>query len=75
MTPEEFEQTLLRFKYREPFEPFVVELRDGRKIEVGHPSVLFDQDGGTYVTPDLDFFDFRRDQVSAFRSAAHGVAT
>jgi hypothetical protein len=75
MSVAEFEQTLLRFKYHEPFEPFVVELLDGRVIEIGEPAVLFDENGATYVTPEFDFVGFRRENVRAIRPAAQGVAS
>jgi hypothetical protein len=75
MSPEDFEQTLLRYKYHEPFEPFVVELHDGRRIEIGQQSVLFDQNCAMYITPDFEFVDFRRDQVRAIHLASQGVPT
>jgi hypothetical protein len=75
MTAEDFQQHLLQFKHREPFEPFVVEMLDGRMIEIGAPAVMFDENGATYVTPDFEFVNFRRDHVRAIRSAAQGVAS
>jgi hypothetical protein len=75
MSAEEFEQTLLRYKYREPFEPFVVELRDGRTIPIDEPSILFDEKGATYITPDFDFVGFSRENVQAIRPPVQGVAS
>jgi hypothetical protein len=41
MTPELFDQTLRERTVREPFRPFVVELKDGTRIQVRHPAVAF----------------------------------
>jgi hypothetical protein len=74
MTSAEFEATLLRYKYHEPFEPFTIDLLDGRTIEVNSPDVVFDENVGAYITPELDFLHFRRENVKEIR-LRFGVAS
>lgn len=40
MIPLVFEETLADLSSRSPFEPFLVELSNGSKIEVEHPEAL-----------------------------------
>jgi hypothetical protein len=69
MTAEEFEQILLRFKYHKPFQPFIVEMLDGRTIEITRPALTFDENGATYIAPGFEFVDFGRDKVRAMHLA------
>ncbi len=62
MKQELFQQTLRSFLQREPFLPFVVELRDGRKIAVDEPTVAF-AGAGVYFSPAYDLHDFKCEDV------------
>jgi hypothetical protein len=45
MNAPEFERTLLEFRKRKPFQPFVVELKDGKLIRFDQPGALAIRDG------------------------------
>jgi hypothetical protein len=74
MTAEQFDQALSQFKHREPFEPFVVELHDGRVIEIVQPDIAFYEGFASFFTPDSDLVNFAHEDVREIRSAAQGVA-
>jgi hypothetical protein len=60
MTREGFQQAVDAFKHRQPFQPFVIELEDGRRFVVGDPKALHCYAGaGTFHHPngDFDFVD------------------
>jgi hypothetical protein len=75
MTPEQFDQTLRQFKHREPFEPFVVELLDGRAIEIVRPNIAFNEGFASFFTPDSELVNFACEEVREIRPAAQGVAS
>jgi hypothetical protein len=75
MNTEQFDQTLRQFKHREPFEPFVVELLDGRMIEIVRPNFVFCEGFASFFTPDFDLVDFACEEVREIRPAVHGVAS
>jgi hypothetical protein len=75
MKPEQFENTLRQFLRREPFEPFVVELLDGRIIEVTRPGVVMGGGGASFFTPDYNLVEFSCEQVRAIRQAVSGAAS
>jgi len=37
MTPQQVEEKVIELIHREPFVPFVVDMTDGRSLEVPHP--------------------------------------
>ena len=69
MNADQFEQTLLQFLRRRPFEPFVVELLDGRVIEIPSPTVVVGGAAATFISPDFDHTDFYGKEVRAIRAA------
>lgn len=70
MNQQEFEAGLRKHLHREPFEPFVVELLDGRLVEVTQRSLAFGGGAATYgtATGDLVFFDC--EEVREIRATA-----
>jgi hypothetical protein len=66
MTATEFEDTLRQYLRREPFEPFAVDLLDGRVIEVDQPTIAFDGGGALFLTAD-GFEQFVCEEVRTFR--------
>jgi hypothetical protein len=76
MTVQTFEETLLSFKRREPFEPFVVQLRDGRTVEVDEPeAVVFAGSGASFLSPDYEIISFRASDVLSIRPASPEAAS
>ncbi len=67
MSTEQFEKTLLQFIRRRPFEPFVVELLDGRVIEIASPNVVVGGGAATLISPNFEHTDFSSKQVRAIR--------
>ena len=67
MNVEQFEDTLRNFLRREPFQPFVVELVDGRAIEILRPKVVFGGGGASFFTPAYDLVEFACEEVRAIR--------
>ena len=61
MTPEQVEQKVIELIHREPFIPFVVEMTDGRSLEIPHPRLSINGGGAGFLGPDggLVDFDFR----------------
>ena len=61
MTVAEFEKALRDLLGRKPFQPFRIDLEDGRQFVVGQREALWYQQGGSaiFVGPDadLDFVD------------------
>ena len=74
MTAEEFEQTLRQLLRREPFQPFVVELLDGRIIPVDAPKVVFGGGAASFFTPSYDLVEFACEDVQAIRPAVPGAS-
>jgi len=74
MSPEHVVAMLIEYKRREPFEPFVVKLDDGRVIRVDHPTLGINPPAASYMSPDLAVLeDFRCDQVLDIRPALQGT--
>ncbi len=75
MSQQDFEDSLRQFLRREPFQPFVVELLDGRVILIEQRSLAFAGGAATYgtATKDLVFFDC--EEVRAIREAAHEMSS
>jgi hypothetical protein len=74
MKAEQFEETLLQLIRRRPFEPFVVELLDGRVIEITSPKVV-GGGGATFIRDDFDLVDVVCEEVRAIRAAVPGATT
>jgi hypothetical protein len=73
MNAEQFEQTLRQVLQREPFEPFVVELRDGRLLAVDHPRVAIGGGAASFFTPSYDLVEFFCEDVRAIRPGVPGT--
>ena len=52
MSPEDVESTLIRLLRREPFQPFVIDLADGRRLEIDDRCLAMNGGGATFLTPD-----------------------
>ena len=72
MSVEQFEETLRQLLRREPFQPFMVELLDGRVLTVNHPQVAFGGGAATYFTPTYDLVEFACEEVQAIRLLVPG---
>jgi len=75
MNQQEFEELLRFFLRREPFQPFVVELLDGRMIEVDQPRVGFNGGAAGYVNASEELVFFECEEVRAIRALAHELAS
>ena len=75
MTAETFDLTLRRLLRQEPFQPFVVELVDGRRLEIDRPRLAVNYGGATLVTPDLELIEFVPEEVREIRLAEQGAGT
>ena len=73
MTNEQFEETLRQYLRREPFQPFVVELVDGRLIAIEEPKVVFGGGAASFFTPSYDLVEFACEDVQAIRPAIPGA--
>jgi len=71
MTLEQFETSLRQFIRHEPFQPFVVELNDGRLIEIDHPGVAFGGGAASFLTGQFELVEFACENVRAIREMAH----
>lgn len=58
-----FENTMVAFKRRQPFIPFVVEMQDGTALVVDRPSIVIGGGGATFITADFDFVDIPGENV------------
>ena len=67
MTKDEFHARLRQFLQRQPFSPFVVELRDGRRLVVQQPPVVFSDGAASFIDADDGaLVDFCHEEVQAF---------
>lgn len=63
MTEDAFTQRLRELTRRKPFIPFVVEMIDGRRITVDHPSVAFGGGAAGFISDSDGLIDFRCEEV------------
>lgn len=75
MTAETFDLTLRRLLRQEPFQPFVVELIDGRRLVIDRRRLAVNYGGATLVMPDLELIEFVPDEVRDIRLAEQGAGT
>jgi hypothetical protein len=74
MTKDQFYAQLKEFVHREPFAPFVVELRDGRRIVIKQLPVAFGDEAAGFIDPDDGaLVDFYHDEVTSFRFLEQGA--
>jgi hypothetical protein len=65
MTPQQVEEKLTELIHREPFVPFVVEMVDGKKLDIQHAGVAFDDTGAVFFGPDGGLVEFEFKTVRA----------
>ncbi len=69
MTAEMFERTLRSFVRHSPFQPFVMELEEGRQILIDDPeAVAFNGSGAGYIGPE-EIYMIASDRVRAIHPA------
>jgi hypothetical protein len=67
MSKDEFHAFLRQFLQHQPFIPFTVELRDGRRLVVKQPPVVFSDGAASYIDPaDGALVDFCHEEVQNF---------
>jgi hypothetical protein len=59
----------------QPFEPFDVELVDGKVITVKSPKVVFGGGGASFFTPEYELIEFECEEVRGFRPTSREVAS
>ena len=67
MTPKQVEDKMVELIHRVPFAPFVVELIDGRSLDIPNPGVAFDDTGAVFIGPEGGLVDFEFKTVCAIR--------
>jgi len=67
MTPEQVEEKVIQLIHREPFVPFVVEMTDGRLLEIPHPRLAINGGGAGFIGPDGGLVDFEFKTVRSIR--------
>ncbi len=67
MSKKEFHDRLRQLLHREPFQPFTVNLRDGRQILIKKPPVVFDDGAASFIDLEKEaLVDFYHDEVKTF---------
>ncbi len=75
MTKDEFEKTLREFWWREPPQPFVVELTDGTRIGIDDPkAVAFSEGSAVFFSPTDEFIPFSCENVLRIHAAREAVS-
>jgi hypothetical protein len=66
MAKTAFHNRLRELLHQEPFRPFVVEYRDGRRLVINRPPVVFADGVASFIDPkDGALVDFSHDEVKA----------
>ena len=52
MNKDEFHALLRQYLHRQPFAPFVVKLRDGRRLAIKQPRLIFCDGSASFIDPD-----------------------
>lgn len=74
MNAHQFQRELQSLKHRQPYQPFLVVLDDGRTIFVDEPSIAFNGGRAVFLGPeDAEIVDC--EQVLEFRLAEQEPAT
>jgi hypothetical protein len=74
MPAADFEAKMRRLLRQEPFQPFVVEMLDGRLIWILMPNLALGGGGASFFTPEDDFIEIACEDVCAIRQAVPGAA-
>jgi hypothetical protein len=73
MQREIFQQTLHDLRWREPPQPFVIELSDGRKIQVDDPlAIALAEKAAVFLSPEYELVEFSTDEIQAVHITAAG---
>jgi hypothetical protein len=76
MKQETFQQILHELRWEKPPQPFVIELMDGRRIEVDEPNaVAVNEKAAVFLNPDYEFVEFSTDDVQAIHPSTAGQAS
>lgn len=75
MIADQFENTLRQLLKRDPFSPFVVELKDGRMISIERPRIAIGGGGASFFTPEYELVEFTCDETQAIRSTIQGATS
>jgi hypothetical protein len=73
MNADEFENALRQFLANQPFQPFAVELIDGRLIEIARPKVVLGGGAASFFTPDYELIEFACEQTRSIRPLVPGA--
>jgi hypothetical protein len=58
MTRKQVEEKLTELIHRQPFEPFIIELKSGEQMDIRAPGIAFDHTGGGFIGPEGGLVDF-----------------
>jgi hypothetical protein len=75
MTQEHFTQQLRDFLHRQPFQPFLVELQDGRTIAITEPAVAIAGSAAGFLSDTDGLVSFSCDEVRRMVLARWGAAS
>lgn len=67
MTPEQVEVKIIELIHRQPFMPFVVEMKDGESLTIPHPRLSINGGGAAFIGPDGGLVDFWFKSVRSIR--------
>jgi hypothetical protein len=74
MNPDQVEAKLIELIHREPFEPFVVEMEEGSKLEIVEPQLAINGGGALFFGPDGGLVNFEFKYVRSIRPLNAGAA-
>jgi hypothetical protein len=76
MNQQEFEESARAFLRREPFQPFVIELQEGRVLLIDQPALAYGGGtGATFLSADFDLVEFLYEDVRAIREGTHEMSS
>lgn len=76
MSPEDFDQSLRAFLRRQPFQPFLVELKEGRSFLVDDPeAVAFCNGAAGFIALKKEVFLFTNENTVDMRLASPEVVS
>lgn len=68
MSCEHVEKQVIELIHRDPFIPFVIEMSDGKLINVPHPRLAINKTGAGFIGSDGGLVDFTFQSVRAIRA-------
>lgn len=74
MTPEQVEEKVIELIHREPFVPFVVQMKNGESLDILHPRLAINGGGALFFGPDGGLVDFEFKTVNSITLAQEAVA-